>query len=125
MRYFHDPYRDVLVRAYTKPVEDQFSQITWQEAMFLAKDREGWVVVPINELDRGFLAGDGWSHFTFQPTEAQRYRCVQNFGRPLEQITEGLQWSELWSILTDNMWRRIVPMRAFTTVIDWPKSAVL
>lgn len=125
VRYYADFNKPALARASAPPEDGDWEEITWQQALLIARGEEGWVVVPIHELDKGFLAGDGWSHFMFQPTEQQRFRCVQNHGRPLEEIKEGLMWSELWAVLTDNMWRRIVPMRAFTLCRDWPKSEVI
>lgn len=125
IRYYHDGQNDVLVRGPGAPDAGDFREIDWREAMLLARNRPGWVVVPINEMDRGFLAGDGWSHFVFEPTQPQRMRCFANHGRTLEEIPEGLQWSEIWAVLIDGMWRRIVPMRAFTMCRDWPKSQVL
>jgi len=84
---------------------------------------ESWVIVPIHEIDYHALLGDGWKEFAFQPTPAQRERCrINHQGRNLEDIREGLRWEELLAILNDQPWRRLVPMRAFTTVRDWPLS---
>lgn len=125
IKYYADFEAGELTRSAEKPEHGNFEEITWKQALVIARGEEGWVVVPISELDRGFLAGDGWSHFMFQPTEAQRERCRANFGVEIDDIPTGLQWSELWSILTDSMWRRIVPMRAFTLCRDWPKSQIV
>lgn len=86
---------------------------------------ESWVIMPIHEIDYHALLGDGWREFAFQPTPAQRERCKTNHGgRTLEQVAaaEGLRWEELVAVLTDQPWRRLIPMRAFTVARDWPLS---
>lgn len=87
--------------------------------------RSRWVIVPIHEIDYHALLGDGWKEFVFEPTTAQRERCkVNHGGRTLEQVAagEGLRWEEIVAILTDQPWRRLIPMRAFTVARDWPLS---
>jgi hypothetical protein len=91
----------------------------------IAQGLEGWVVMPIHEIDYHALLGDGWRRFPFKPTTAQRERCkVNHGGRTLEQVAaaEGLRWEEIVAILTDQPWRRLIPMRAFTVARDWPLS---
>lgn len=86
--------------------------------------RSRWVIMPIHEIDYHALLGDGWKEFVFEPTPAQQERCRINHGRSLEEIAakEGLRWEEIVAILTVQPWRRLIPMRAFTTARDWPLS---
>lgn len=87
--------------------------------------RTSWVIMPIHEIDYHALLGDGWREFVFEPTEEQRQQCrVNHGGRELEDIAakEGLRWEEIVAILTCQPWRRLIPMRAFTTARDWPLS---
>ena len=113
-----------LVRAPQSP-SPEYEKVDPQRAAALAKGRHGWVVVKIHEIDYHALLGDGWKDFAFKPTDAQRERCRTNHqGRSLEEVSaaEGFRWEELVAILTDQPWRRLVPMRTFTVARDWPLS---
>lgn len=124
IHYWHDPATGDLVRAPHQP-SPEYARVDHKQAAEIARGLEGWVVMPIHEIDYHALLGDGWRQFPFKPTPAQRERCkVNHGGRTLEQVaaSEGLRWEELVAVLTDQPWRRLIPMRAFTVARDWPLS---
>ncbi len=130
MHYWANGPETILRRASTAPefataIGEGWHTVRPERAVEIARTLPGWVVVPIHEIDYHALLGDGWKEFAFEPTEAQRERCRTNHqGRSLEEVSaaEGFRWEELVAILTDQPWRRLIPMRAFTVARDWPLS---
>ena len=125
MRYWHNPHTDVLKRE--DRMDPPWTEVSPEQAAALAKDRPGWFVMPIHEIDRNAISGIGWNAFVWQPTPEQRRQATVNHaGRTLEQLAEqgGLRWEEIWAVLICNPWRRLVVMRAFSMCRDWPYSEV-
>lgn len=128
---FKDGDKTVALRRQATQPAPEWERLDPQEAPAVVRmlddgsGRSRWVVVKIHEIDYHALLGDGWKEFAFEPTSAQRERCKTNHqGRSLEEVSaaEGFRWEELVAILTDQPWRRLVPMRAFTVARDWPLS---
>lgn len=126
MHYYYHAGTDALVRAAERP--EGYEEVSHTQAATLASLKgNGWFCMPIHRDDVNALAGIGWEQFCWEPTAQQRHRATVIFGgQTLEQVADrgGCRWEELWAVLTDNPWRRLVVMRAFTMCRDWPKSLV-
>jgi hypothetical protein len=126
MRYYYNPGSNVMVRCATNTQPTGFTEVSPEQAARLASIlANGWCCMPIQRDDINAISGIGWEHFCWEPTPEQQERAKANHGgRTLAQLAEsgGLRWEEIWAILTNNPWRRLPVMRAFTMCRDWPKS---